>query len=902
MPDNSSAAPLKWAEIWKLFDADEQQRACLDLVETINADPEDKVALGVVDRLAQATKTRPASLRAQLKSSPEKAATAIRTRAPALLEPTSWRLLFFAYFSRRKSALLRAFLDGLGIEHYDGLVKGPFEPPAEATVRAATEGLLRTFSQREVARYLAVLVRSGSEWEFVLPERDRLLQLLEVEKRDGGESVAAQTDAASASSMEFNVLDRVLIEQVVRAAMEIEGAIDALQVEELIEFVVRLNEKWVRSYFHLGFMDVLLPGRQWRFDHQGGNKARRGWYLAGVIAGLVRSNDLAGLNRVLDERSADVHAALRESGGPGASIARTAFRQIAEAGRSADALAVVRGQIRHVGDTLAEEALAVAAALIRQSHFEQAKVIVDELMRQLPAVDKGAPPTDYRLDLSRRRAQCLQAAGDFDGAERDYRSLLDAGEDINSPDLLADLGLVKGRFRSIAEVRLPHDPAARAAMRDSLARGESYFDRALARWGDAAPKAAYGVAVLAYLRWSFADDRDREERRERAANLAAAAVDAMLKSEFAGVFREYGALGQAQFALAVTRLNSFEDVQGREALAAWQAITPEAGRFPNQDFAYLVGALDAYGADIADPIAESIWENRRDDALQILGRGSWMTRSPRLRAAVVSAARLELAPRSERFQLWLSLVPVLLRVGDVATAEEGLGELEQLAETPEDAERLLGFLGERSNYDPAWTEFEASLARVYLMRRVGRDLDCSQALRQLFYKVRDANRWAAEQILVTLEEWQLDGELSSELQRALPSTEAKGGEDVDERLRGGAAVRLVFIGGNEIQARYDDAVAEELSEQWPGVDVHFEHSGWSSNWGRDLGRLTELANAADAVVLMPMMRTNLGRRLRESLTKPWLSCTSTGKAGMLLSLRQAARLVIGLRHGQRTPR
>jgi tetratricopeptide (TPR) repeat protein len=901
--DRIGGTSVKWVDIWRLFDPAEQHDACLCLLEAFKQNWQGAIARRTIERLAGGTGARIGTVESLIRENPDKAGTLVRTRAAALLDDRSWGLLFESYLPRRKGPLLKTFVEELGLVHDgEGRVEGQITAPPPEHVAAAVDSLLKTYSVREVARYLAVLVKHSSEWYFLVPHRDRLIAVLNESATGSERSAVTQSESTAASSMEFNVLDQVIIEQIVRAAMQIEGSMDARQAEELVETAIRLNEKWFRAYFHLGFMDVLLPGRTLRFDHPGDNQARRGWYLAGVVAGMVRSNDLDGLNNALDERTNDLVAALSEPGGPGASIARTAFRRFVEAGRVSDALAAMRGQIRHLGLEFGAEVLEVAAAFIRQSQYERAKVIVDELGRHSFSDESDDEVIPFRRELSRRRAQCLQAAGDFDGAEREYRDLLKAGEDSNSPDLLADLGLVRGRFRTLAEVRVPEITSARIAMRESLAKGEEFYKRAAERFGNDSPKSAYPLAVLGYLRWSFANDKDQEERREKAADLASRSVSAILASEQSAIYRQIGALGQSHFMLAVTRMSSYEDVQGREAVAAWQTITGDAGRFAVEDLKRLVSASEVHGPDIADPIAESIWEYRPDIALEILGDGPWMTRSTQLRAWLTSLAKLDITPRAERIRLWTQLVPVLIGSGDIAGAEEGLGELERLAETNSDVENVLEFLLARTNYDPAWKETEASMARLYLFRRLGRDGECAQELRRIFYVVRDGQRWEAEQILVMFDEWGLDATTRDELRRGLPRTEVEDRRDIEDRLRDGERVRLVFIGGNEMQAQYDKPVREQLVGEWPGVALHFEHTGWSSNWGRDLARLIELANSADAVVLMPMMRTTLGRRIREALKKPWLSCTSTGKGGMLLSLRQAAQLVVGIRLGGSTPR
>lgn len=888
---------MKWGDIWKLFDADEQQEACLDLANHIKDETSDPVTPKLLRKLADGTGSRTSSIREMLRSDPQRAATILRTRALAMFDDMAWVRLYTSYYPKRKSALLCAFLDELSIEHdHQGRATSEFLAPDSTKVDLAVAHLLKIYTVREVARYLAVIEKHAEGWEFVANQRNNLIEQLQGDKPDDKKSASAQSEATAASSMEFNVLDRILIEQVVRNAMGIEGCLDGRQLEELIESVVRLNEKWFRAYFHLGFMDVLTPDRSLRFNHPGDNQNRRGWYLAGVIAGLLRNNDLDGLNKVVEERQVDLTNALAEPGGPGASIARTAFRRLIDIGRVSEALAAIHGQLRYLGLEFASEALDAATIFIRQSQYEQAKAIVDAL-KQHELIDEDKDSSErYLKALSRRRSQCLQAAGDFVGAEKECRSLLDKGQEGNSPDLLADLGLIKGRFRSVAELKLPEGNEARIAMRESLAKGVEHFNRAMQLHGSDTPKAVYALSLYEYLRWSFAKEKDKDELRVKAAEMASSAVSAILSSEFAPIYRDYGALGQSQFMLAVTRMSGLDEVEAREALAAWQTITTEAGRFPVEDLKRLLEATDTHGPAFSEPIAESIWDYRRDDAAGILKDGSWAIRSKRLRGELSSLAKNDRMPTAERLRLWMLLIPPLIKEGDIDAAEEGLHELSILAERADDIEGVLGFIIDRANYDPVWKEWEACLARARLFRKMGRDADCSSELRSAFYQVRDKQPWEAKQILGLYDEWALDQIARNELGKTLPCLDQGGAENIERQLENGERVSILWVGGNEIQAQYDDYVISQVASKWPGVSISFEHSGWSSNWGRDLSRLTSLANSADIVILMPMMRTLLGRRLRESLSRPWVSCQSTGRTGMLNSVMEAARMALRLRH------
>jgi hypothetical protein len=108
-------------------------------------------------------------------------------------------------------------------------------------------------------------------------------------------------------------------------------------------------------------------------------------------------------------------------------------------------------------------------------------------------------------------------------------------------------------------------------------------------------------------------------------------------------------------------------------------------------------------------------------------------------------------------------------------------------------------------------------------------------------------------------------------------------------------VRIVFVGGNEIQARYDASIDEELDERYGGrVSVEWVHPGWSSNWVSYAARAEAALSSADAVVLMKLVRTNLGaemRRVADTAGVPWIACTGRGRASILGALEKAVAVV-----------
>ena len=73
----------------------------------------------------------------------------------------------------------------------------------------------------------------------------------------------------------FTTLDQVLIRSVIASVAEVHGALTPDKVEDLVEEVVQLNLERHQSYFHRGFLAVLL-GRPLELDFPEASDVRRG--------------------------------------------------------------------------------------------------------------------------------------------------------------------------------------------------------------------------------------------------------------------------------------------------------------------------------------------------------------------------------------------------------------------------------------------------------------------------------------------------------------------------------------------------------------------------------------------------------------------------------------------------
>jgi hypothetical protein len=895
-----------WEALFGALKPEEQTQAMLAFWRQLRQDEAlKKTRKELLDALAQSLRFRPQRMRTL---PDERIAGYCRQHCGRIFLPADWHLLFICFYIAERAPLMAAFLDALGMEHGgDGVMQAETDPvPVERLVDAAT-ALTGQHGAASVAHYLGVLHRMEQRtWANAGEALSRLPPL-------PAEDAAVATVAAEAVDSptqehepettlvldQFTTLDRVLIDQVLATVAEEEGCLRPDQLEDLIENVVALNGKRRRSVFHLGFMHGLLPGRELELHRPEYNERRRGWYLAGALAAKTRQRDRDAVRDLLAAHAEDFRAAAETPKSAGAVMANMLLDTLFEFGHANEALLLLKGQLAPGAINLTRSAYRHATTLLRQQQPDAALPVLRLLRERLPQMS-GDPAhlEPLRVGVERRYGQCLQSNGDLDGSRAIFEAILNRVEDGNRPDLRADLGLIAGGFRSLDRLHLPEDQSERNSMRAALSRGEAHFRAAVDGYGEHAANACYALAVRDYLFWAD-EAKDDAEVHASALKHVEMALIGMRESESAGAYAELGLLGQSLFMNIVLNMHRLVEGESHKALAQWERIPGDAGMFPKQDVQHLLTAADLLNPRVAAQIAESVWRKRNGgEAWEILGGSAerLIEHSSYLEAELLSMARDAASPRAYRFRIWKLLVAVFLRTGRNELAEEGLDALESLSEEPALARLLLDWLHDSAHYDPVWSENDADWARVRSARGCGRDDACVAPLMALFYRLRDVDANEAARTAQLLIDWRLNPDTGHQLLAGLPDrhhpVQAAG---IEARLREAEPVSILFVGGNEIQARYDASILDELAERWPGVQVHFEHTGWSSNWGREVDRLVRRANQCDAVVIMRMIRTILGRTLREKVQCPWVACTGTGRGMMLQSIQEAAALAVKLR-------
>jgi len=902
MPEKQN--DFSWLDIWNLLSDEEQEQAVQAFASELLHGPEavrTQVAPRFLRKLARTVHFRPQSLASMGDAG---LAKVLRRAMPGIMDEIVWKILFAAHYFANKRTMMCRFLDLCGIEHDErGGVDG--EVTAPKNIREVTARLVDEFGPDEVRRYYQVLLLHGPEtWRFVAeampePAEDEPgAKATEVEEQQAEKEENAAIDQELIE--DFTQLDRVLIEQVIATAAGEERALAPEEVFDLVQTVHALDTGRKRTYFHLGFLNALLGDGGTGLHGPEMNDARREWYLAGALAGLARQRDLARIDRLLETCRGDFERAAKARGGAGVSMAKTVFPLLLESGRMQPALALLRGRFASLADGMGPFTLEQASELLRRNRVAEAKALLDALHERLEALGSDCAElwnSDFCLAVRRKLGQAYQASGELGRAKKLFQDLLRHRASA-SPKLLADMGLVEAGFSGLQEVRIEGGPERRQTLVAAIEKGKRWFEDAVSQFPDDAHHAHYALAVYHYLQ--FMDGgvgaKDNPDICKSAIRHAEAALSGIIGSDESNAFDSLGITGQCRFILATLRMSLLDPSQAISAMRAWEAIPAHAGRFPKEHLARLLEWAELADTETAILIAESIWDVRGNEALELLRQQEWVIRSEKLRKAFLDAAEDTHRPRQERFDLWAFLVPALIRSNLPKLACDGLDAMEELAEEDSDlAERFACWLGDKSHYDPAWDEAEMLRARYRCLSRKGDNTEAVATLRNLFHAIKLSDPVEAVEVRRLVSEY--EGGEQSVADLVVPddggSLSTEDVASIEERLKSGERVKVLFIGGNEIQARYDERVRNAIRRDWPGVEIVFEHTGWSSNWGHEVGRLKRMARESDAVVLMSMMRTLLGRTMRAALNdppRPWVPCTGTGRRAIENSIRTAVRI------------
>jgi hypothetical protein len=797
--------------------------------------------------------------------------------------------------------LLETFLSTAGVPQEAGFVHGEPPAPTREDFRRAVDEVSAHFDQRVVAIYLRYqLINGGDFWGNLLaavtPDETAILASGPtsegVRSEESSDAVTERTEPAGPEdSTEFTTLDDLLIKRTVATATGEIGALSEDQLEDLIEEVLALNSHRQRSVFHRGFFHALF-GRTPEFSFPGENTPRRIWYFTGLLMGLLRGSNKNRVVEIVREQG-ELFALLCEEGGPVAANMLvpqlipllwdegelTAARKLAEShfkGLPVRSFAVLVPQIFYK-----------CAALLRRGQWEQAEWFLEFLGDVVPRRNdlQAGYRELFRTQVDRKRAQVLQLKGDFQSAAHLLKPVVEDTQGREQGSALADLGLIRGKLRSLQAALPSKDEKAVTALMSALAAGREDFQSACERYPHDATNAHFCLGLLELL---------HDQRAASAADHFAEALAGMLNKQDA--YSEGGILPWNRFLLGLSRLESGEPAEFEHARALLQGALADEINYPLWLWNRAMQAAAPFpDTSLGETIARHLLEHRGAEAYHSIWDSGLAADITALRGPYVEWLTSAPLPLSDKWKQLRQLLPAALKSADYEQGENILDQMERLAEqAPDVRSEFVELLREHRNFSPAWETADAAhaLSKLYEL-----DNNAAQGLGLLyeeFFRLRNEDNPSFDtvgpQIVDRMIELGADEDTITILRRHLPSTElvAEAASEIDQLVT--ISVTIIYIGGNETQAGYEGKLREKLSKSCPGLRLKTVFPGWGSNWAVYLDQVKSMLPEADAVVLNKLVRTQFGRAVRKQCNNnvPWWPCTGRGLKALKSSIEAAA--------------
>lgn len=713
----------------------------------------------------------------------------------------------------------------------------------------------------------------------------------------------------------LNDLDNLLILALVGTLQKVLGSLTHDQISAAVDELVHLNSSRHQSYFHSGFRDVLFDRPVVR-ERPEDNDYRRRWRWAGAICGWARRGEW---DRIVEEYNGN--SVVRRLGDGKSRATDEAALHIVDAlwrrgsDEKIEAIAefLAPASLRSPSSApLIEKVVQIGTELLRADRIPEADAMFGLVLRVAPELEDSGrgEQSEIFLTARRRRAHCLQRLDQRDRARLLLEELVTLENDPNRlAEDYADLGLIEGGFRELADVSLPLRRRDLADFLDRLREGRRNYRRSAgdhplpgreSAVTEGAPFSAHGHYCLGVLALGEAVSARGEHQEEHYRNAKRHLLSA--RNRFAARPASYGGslVNRAALYLGVARVGDPEPTDLAHATRLMREALREGALLPPYLVDDILEVLEVLGArDDLSSFASALIAHHDDDALDELSDNEAVMRDcpdvrDRLRERALRAGPSEAAARD--FQACLA---GYLKAGALDEALEVLGQLESLAVRRIGTREFAKLLRDR-RYEPAWEPEEAEIARARCLEAEGSFVDALGVLRSLVFRLAAGNKLLeAEGFLERIRGYGLPvdsyGDLEGRVSALRLQQEEQESAATESRTPNRTPVRILFVGGDERQERVEDRVRAELGRRDPDVRITFVYTGWSPNWNRSLGKVRRHLRSHDALVLMRFVPTLLGREIRKACgTKQWRPCCHAGPRVMVTSILAAAAAARGM--------
>jgi hypothetical protein len=808
-------------------------------------------------------------------------------------------------------ALICATLDAAGIPNENGYIADDYD---EATVEMWQRGLVALWTHEELpARLYLGYVLIGTRkpeaegiWEVlakalgkgvakvVATEPERVIAV-QPAKIEAAVEVVDQVQAARAEdSGEFLLYEQEIIKALARGAISRTDAVDAEDAVEMARQVIDAASGRARCFFLLGFAQALHRRKPDLADIPGVNPDRSAWFFGGYVHGLARHSDGKAIAAFLRESpelfkefiESPSHEAFKQSQG----IMAQALAQAEDSKlfcELAEAVCKDLGELESLSYLMMGEAM--ARELSGRKQYADALTLTRVLKRIVENFGSSEEPEFVRFAafmqkaLQRREAIATLGRGDLEAARAMFGKLAADGNAHEKVEARAWIAMTNAEHTDFFDVFpsatkedfIKSGERMQAVVREIATQGmgNAKFSPTVSTCAGMAEYCRRDYAA-AYVHFRDAAEAIMQEGRSPTSR-------AYLWVRFMRSASQLMSMDTAAPEVIVADFAAVADSRIKPASWFYGELVESAALFPDARLLPLVlGAVPYEDGERHF----SVYQNADilpKDAPKRQAYAQWLPGSKRR--------------KQEIFEQLCLVVRWDLKAGKTEAAEVALDALEQLAEEAEPfAEGLFHLLAEPGIVPDVMDEATHVELRLRLLLRLRREPDALQLMFERFRKAASSqNAWHREQSLELAAELRATGADLSQVSVLVAKLETEFGSynQQNDIIAQAGPLRVVYVGGNEVQQRYEPDIKAELALECPNLAVEFVYPGWSSNWASIAEGIKSRLSSFDGLVLSYFVRTIFGRTIRKMCTDscPWWAAPGHGKASIKRGILAAAR-------------
>jgi hypothetical protein len=811
--------------------------------------------------------------------------------------------------------MICATLDAAGIPNEQGYIPDEFN---QATPEMWQQGLAALWRHEAlpVRLYLGYVLigtrkpESAGIWEGLAealgkgvvkpipPEQDAALAVQSAKAEAVVEVVDQVKGARAEESGEFLLYEQEIIKALARGAISRTDSVDAEDAVEMARQVIDAAAGRARCFFLLGFAQALHRRKPDLADIPGINPDRSAWFFGGYVHGLARHSDGKAIAAFLRDSAdlfkefikAPTHQAFQQSQG----IMAQALAQAEDAklfGELAEAVRDELGELERLSYLMMGEAM--ARELSGRKQYVEALKLTRVLKRIIEDMGQAEEPEYVRFTavmrkaLQRREAIATLGRGDLEAARTMFGKLAADGNAREKVEARAWIAMTNAEHTDFFDVFpsaskedfVKSGERMQAVVREIAAQGmgNNKFSPTVSTCAGMAEYCRRDYAA-AYVHFRDAAEAIMQEGRSPTSR-------AYLWVRFMRSASQLMSMDTIAPEVVIADFAAVADSRIKPASWFYGELVESAALFPDARLLPLVLAAVPDADGERHFLAYQNADILPKDAPKRQAYAQWLPGSKRR--------------KQEIFEQLCLVVRWDLKAGKTEAAELALDALEQLAEEAEPfAEGLLHLLAEPGIVPEVMDESTHLELRLRLLLRLRREPDALQQMLERFRKAASSqNAWHREQSLELVAELRATGADLSQVSVLAARVEAEfgGNNQLNDIVAQAGPVRVIYVGGNEVQQRYEPDIKAELAVEYPNLTVDFEYPGWSSNWASVADGIKSRLGNYDGLVLSYFVRTIFGRTIRKMCTDtcPWWAAPGHGKASIKRGILAAARHAAG---------